>query len=156
MKIKVRKRGGGGGPELKYLDTCSFLSFGPWQGRSAEPSPAELRLHKTLLFSLPRLQNFFFFFSISSFPTFSDITSWYKISWQEDVKTPHWGSGSLRVSSLPGAHSATWPARLSVLPKPLLLHYKSLTGQKPPPALHPYFVTKNVKVIKPSAGLSAS
>lgn len=75
MKIKVRKRGGGGGgPELKYLDTCSFLFLGLQQGRSAEPLSAELRLHKTLLFPLPRLHNFFFFSSHSPPSKISQIS----------------------------------------------------------------------------------
>jgi len=59
MKIKVRRKGGGG-LELKHLGTCSFPLLGPPQGISAEPSSAELRLHKALLLPLPQTHRFVF------------------------------------------------------------------------------------------------
>lgn len=142
MKIKVKKRGGRGGPELKYLSTCSFLFLGPQQSRSAESLPEpELRLHKILLFPLPRLHNFFFpHLSLSSFPNFSDITSWCKISRQKEVKTPHWGSVSLHVFFLTGAHS-------DQLGSLCCKKYSCFIVS----CLTSLFSDKNVKVIVPSA-----
>lgn len=150
MKIKVKKRGGRGGPELKYLSTCSFLFLGPQQSRSAETLPEpELRLHKTLLFPLLRLHNFFFPPLTLLLPKFlrhhilvqnlqaggCQNTS-LGIS-QPPCLLPHWGS--------------LWSVGLSMLQKILVLHYKSPTGQKVS-CLTSLFCDKNVKVIIPSAG----